>query len=160
MSQFTSTTQNVHARREMQNERTYDRFEAYNPNGRWAPHENGFLWPSSRMFGAATGSEVVPFGQDAGNTGRWGVQNMDDGSGGQQMLKISGTTRDANGDPLPFCTIQGFLTGDDTYVRAVVSDMGGNYVFTTQYTAAHYLVAYKADSPDVAGTSVNTLTGS
>ena len=79
--------------------------------------------------------------------------------GGAQMKKIIGVTRDSAGSPLGSVTVQAFLTATDAYVRETVSDAGGYYVLCTQFDGqTHYLVAYKTGSPDVAGTTVNTIT--
>ena len=79
--------------------------------------------------------------------------------GGAQMKKIIGVTKDANGAPLGTCIVQGFRTANDQYVRETISDPAGNYVFCTEFLDSQYLVAYKVGAPDVAGTTVNTLTG-
>jgi hypothetical protein len=50
------------------------------------------------------------------------------------------------------------LTSNDTYVGQAVSDSAGYYELGTPYSGqAHYVVAYLPGSPDVSGTSVNTL---
>lgn len=82
-----------------------------------------------------------------------------DEGGGATMKKITGTTKDSAGASLANCVVQGFLTTTDQYVREVVSDTDGYYEFFSEFSGAqHYLVAYKAGAPDVAGTTVNTLT--
>lgn len=79
--------------------------------------------------------------------------------GGAQRRKIIGTTLDSGGSPLGNCIVQGFVTATDTFVFQVTSDTAGYFELPTQYVAAqHYLVAYKAGSPDIAGTTLNTLT--
>ncbi len=152
-----SPNQNSHLRLHTQDSRAWPRQHQYDPNGRWAPYEDGALWPNSRMMGGS--DTTVLFGQDASQGGKFEVQPLDEG-GGQQMVKISGQTKDSGGNPLSYVTVSGFLTADGSFVRQIVSDVGGYYVFTTQYLTAHYLVAYKAGSPDVAGSTVNTLIGS
>ena len=56
--------------------------------------------------------------------------------------------------------MQGFVTATDAYVGQDVSRDDGTYLLGTETVAgvAHYLVAYKAGSPDIGGTTVNTLT--
>lgn len=76
-------------------------------------------------------------------------------------FRIAGTTRDASGAPLGNCVVDWFNTADDLKFDTTTSDANGLFEFRTagQPPNAYYLVAYKAGSPDVAGVSVNTLTG-
>lgn len=77
----------------------------------------------------------------------------------KQRWVISGITKDSTSNPLPFCTVQLFNTNDDTYIGQVISDSVGAYAFTLDGNVnPKYAVAYLAGSPDVAGTTVNTLT--
>jgi hypothetical protein len=78
-------------------------------------------------------------------------------TGARSCNIISGITRDANGDPLGGCAVHAFTTSDDIEQGEAVSDINGGYALDTPRTDAHYLVAYKAGAPDVAGTSVNTI---
>ncbi len=73
--------------------------------------------------------------------------------------QVAGITKDANGNPLGGCTVHLFKTADDSKVAAAISDANGNYSFNTNPVDLYYVVAYLAGSPDVAGTTVNTLTG-
>lgn len=74
---------------------------------------------------------------------------------------ISGTTRDASGAILPGCSLVLYRTADNSIAaQGVVSDATGAYVIAASPALAHYLVAYLAGSPDVAGTTINTLVGS
>src|SRR5258706_13707919 len=72
---------------------------------------------------------------------------------------IAGITKDASGNALGNCMVQIFRTADDSYVSQVTSDANGNYNIPASNLFQHYLVAYLAGSPDVAGTTVNTLLG-
>ena len=76
--------------------------------------------------------------------------------------KITGITRDSAGAVLGNCVVHLFRTSDDVEVDQVNSDASGNFTFTTGVSPANtqYIVAYKAGSPDVSGTTLNTLTGS
>lgn len=77
----------------------------------------------------------------------------------KQRWVISGITKDSTSTPLPFCTVQLFNTNDDTYIGEVTSDSVGAYSFTLDGNVnPKYAVAYLVGSPDVAGTTVNTLT--
>lgn len=95
-------------------------------------------------------------GEVNGAVALWHVELMPHGA--KQAKKIIGTTRDSGGSVLGNCIVQGFVTTGDVFVGEMTSDPAGYFEFPTQYTGAHYLVCYKAGSPDVAGTSVNTLT--
>lgn len=75
-------------------------------------------------------------------------------------LIISGVTKDSTGAALGSCTVSLYRTLDDQLLERVTSDGGGNYQFSAiGLSETYYVVAYKAGSPDVAGTTVNTLIG-
>lgn len=73
---------------------------------------------------------------------------------------ITGVTRDSSSVALGNCVVQLFRTLDDLSLGETVSDGSGNYqIFPVPNVGGpYYIVAYKAGSPDVAGTTVNTLT--
>lgn len=76
-------------------------------------------------------------------------------------LRIFGATKDSTGTPIASATVSLFRTADQTYVESQVSDASGNYEFrSASLSTQYYVVAYKVGSPDLAGTTVNTLTGS
>lgn len=131
-----------------------DRFMFDGRGAQVAPWSDGLLWPRSRFSGAEMACAMLT--EDAMATGRWGA--MPEEGGGQGQKRIVGTSRDSAGAVLGSCIIQGFLTAGDVYVGEVTSDSGGYFELPTPYTGAHYLVAYKAGSPDVTGATVNTLT--
>jgi len=89
----------------------------------------------------------------------WGPLGVMPGSGTNGRLSIVGITRDAYGSALPACTVKLFRTSTDELVSQVTSDATtGEYTITTPYYPdGHYLVVYKSGSPDVFGTTVNTL---
>lgn len=76
-------------------------------------------------------------------------------------FKISGTTRDSTGAALGGCAVDWFNTADDVKLGSTTSDADGLFEFrgAGQPPNAYYLVAYKAGSPDLAGTTANTLVG-
>jgi hypothetical protein len=76
-----------------------------------------------------------------------------------QSQKISGTTKDSTGAALGSCVVDLFYTRDDTLAAKVTSDANGAFAFLIGPNLSCYIVAYKAGSPDVAGTTVNTLVG-
>ena len=85
------------------------------------------------------------------------------GGGGPVLegpMTIRGVTKDSTGAALGNCTVHLFRSADDSKSAEGVSDASGNYRLDASDRLTHYAVAYKAGSPDVAGTTVNTLTGS
>ena len=102
--------------------------------------------------------------EDASTCSRWGVAPGDEG-GGAQARKVVGLTKDSTGAALPSCVVQAFLTSsnvnrsevEDTFLGQVTSDLGGYYELCLPVAANVYLVAYKVGSPDLAGTTVNTI---
>ena len=71
---------------------------------------------------------------------------------------LTGQTLDASSVALPGCRVEGFITGPDTYIGDVISDGSGNFSIPVGFNSSRfYLVAYLPGSPDVAGTTVNTL---
>lgn len=82
-----------------------------------------------------------------------------DGEGTQSRNFIRGTCKDSVGTPIANAIVQGFVTATDAFVGEVQANTDGTYNLGTEQlkTTPHYLVAYKAGSPDVSGTTVNTL---
>lgn len=71
---------------------------------------------------------------------------------------VSGVTRDSAGAALGSCDVHLFITRGDLEVGEQVSDASGNYSFSMGGGCeTYYVVAYKAGSPDVSGTTVNTI---
>jgi hypothetical protein len=83
-----------------------------------------------------------------------------DGEGTQTKRFIKGTCVDSVDAPVANAIVQGFVTSTDAYVGEVTANNDGTYTLGTETIAGvqHYLVAYKTGSPDIAGTTVNTLT--
>ena len=76
-------------------------------------------------------------------------------------FSITGVTRDSTGAVLGSCEVHLFQTGFDIEIAQTTSDGSGNFTFIIGNNAGYfYIVAYKAGSPDVAGTTVNTLAAS
>jgi hypothetical protein len=81
----------------------------------------------------------------------------------QTQWVIAGQTLDASGSVLGGCSVHLFTTDDDVEQQQQVSDpVTGAFSFLLpldQVVRAeqYYCVAYLAGSPDVAGTTVNTL---
>ena len=72
-------------------------------------------------------------------------------------VAITGVTRDGTGAALGNCVVDLFYTSNDTLRAQTTSDGSGNYRFAVGPGAKHYMVAYKPGSPDLAGTTVNTI---
>jgi hypothetical protein len=76
-------------------------------------------------------------------------------------LTISGVTRSYTGAALGGCVVMLFRTATDELVESGVSDGSGAFSFGNVGPGqSYYVVAYLPGSPDVAGTTVNTLVGS
>lgn len=73
---------------------------------------------------------------------------------------ISGITKDSTGAVLGLCTVKVFDLQSNTHRATIVSGANGVYSIdvTSQRGLTFFVVAYKAGVPDVAGTTVNTLT--
>lgn len=82
-----------------------------------------------------------------------------DGEGTQTTRFIRGQCLDEDSNPSAGAIVQGFRTLTDAYVGEVQSNLDGTYNLPTDTPAgtAHYLAAYKPGSPDIAGTTVNTI---
>ena len=106
-------------------------------------------WPGG---GGLSGSDCCPV-----PPGVW-YDHPDFTRGCNGRFGVVGVTRDAYGSPLGGCTVKIYRTSTDEVQATVVSDSLGNYVATTPYLDAHYLVVYKSGSPDVFGTTSNQLT--
>lgn len=82
-----------------------------------------------------------------------------DGDGTQSRNFLRGTCKDSGGTPVADAIVQAFVTATDAFAGQVAANTDGTYVLGVEQSkaTAHYLVAYKAGSPDTAGTTVNTL---
>lgn len=75
----------------------------------------------------------------------------------ERNYTISGVTKDSGGTALGNCAVKLFNSATNALEQQTTSDASGNYSFQASKTAAWFVVAYKAGSPDVAGTTVNTV---
>lgn len=76
--------------------------------------------------------------------------------------RITGTTKDRSGTPLGNCMVEVYSTQDNTCRATTTSDANGLYTVDVVETAAgltFFAIGYLPGSPDVAGTTVNTLVG-
>ena len=72
---------------------------------------------------------------------------------------VTGVTRDSNGIALGNCDLHLILSGTDNIAQELTSDASGNFTFNNPGSGPFYIVAYKVGTPDIAGTTVNTLVG-
>lgn len=115
------------------------------------------LWPSSQSM---TGDDTAWQGSDLAT----GAAFFQSWSPWQRSMRGNGATKfvqgkcvDANGVAV-VANVTLFLTGSDLMVSEGGTDDKGNYDLPSVYPGAnHYVVAYRAGSPDIAGVSVNTL---
>lgn len=70
---------------------------------------------------------------------------------------LSGVSKDSTGAALGNCTVMIFRTEDRSLVAETISDASGNWSVPMLKGGPFFAVEYKSGSPDVAGTSVNTL---
>lgn len=80
-------------------------------------------------------------------------------SGANGRLGFNGFSRDASGGVIAGVTVKCMLTATDTKQSEAVSDADGLFVVSTSEAGGHYLIFYKTGTPDIAGTTVNTLLG-
>jgi hypothetical protein len=122
--------------------------------GRAASHFRGLLAAGN---GQATGPGSVP--QVRGPSWRGQIGNRFAQSVGARVnFRLSGVTRNNQGIPVDAVTVELFLTSTDTLQLRTVSNAAGEFAFDVMPPGLYYIVAYKAGSPDIAGTTVNTLT--
>jgi hypothetical protein len=115
-------------------------------------YQTGF-WPSRGGFMGDLGLDVGLI-----EARRWGA--FYPAGGIASRLGFVGVTRDQYGTPTGNCVVQLFRTSDDLFIMEITSDANGNFLLQSIYTPdTHYIVAYKAGSPDIFGTTVNTLVG-
>lgn len=82
-----------------------------------------------------------------------------DGEGTQTLKFIKGQCVDASGNVAAGAIVQAFRTSDDAFAGQVnANSTDGHFDVPTPFPGVnHYLVAYKPGSPDIGGTTVNTL---
>jgi len=111
-------------------------------------HHN--LWSDSILYGDDTGQSIF-------RGASWGKYLLP--SGKAHWLSIFGTSKDSSGSPLGGVNVHCFRTVDNVFMSETISLADGSYEIRVPNGDQYYLVEYKAGSPDVAGTSLNTLTG-
>lgn len=71
--------------------------------------------------------------------------------------QITGVSRDNAGAALGSCVVKLFRTTNDGLAAQLTSDASGNFTFNNPGSGPFYIVCYKAGSPDVSGTGLNTI---
>jgi hypothetical protein len=116
-------------------------------------------WPKSACFG---------IGCEEWSSADSGYEDPELTSGAVAAMGFVGYSRDAYGTVLGGCTMKLFKTVDGGYpntkdvkVYEVVSNTTTGFysLYTPYHPDTHYIVSFKAGSPDVQGVTVNTLIG-
>ena len=79
--------------------------------------------------------------------------------GGKFRRAVYDVTVDGTSTPLASCVVIIFRTSDDVKIDKQTSSSVGKYEVSVYDDGPFYVVSYKAGSPDVAGTTVNTIVG-
>jgi hypothetical protein len=122
------------------------------------PNWNFFsTWPASRMSAGNPNVPVTWLGGDSSQVSN--RQWLFSGSAGKTSpVFIAGQCLNSVGAILAGATVLGFRQSDKRFVGQTTSDANGNYSIGSPYPSVnHFIVAYLAGSPDVAGTTVNNL---
>jgi len=120
-------------------------------------------WPSSSFMSGSASSPMTIFGDDSAFGGgllRGAFEYpICIGEGTQSTKFIKGTCRNSTNQVVAGAVVHAFRTADDVEVGQATSFEDGTYIVGTDnpVSTTHYIVAYKVDSPDIAGTTVNTL---
>lgn len=75
----------------------------------------------------------------------------------RNVRKLAGITKNSAGATLASCTVRLFDTSTNTLFATTTSDGVGAFSFDVVPDGPFYIVSYLAGTPDVAGTTVNTL---
>ena len=121
------------------------------------------LWPLSSVISGDRAADFGIFGRDAADGGdfyrTWSPWQRSLRGNGRAAQFTPGYTYNDVGGILGGAEVQIFLTSNDAYVGNTFSDNNGWYQAWSVYPGQqHYFVAYAPGSPDVAGTTVRTLT--
>lgn len=110
-------------------------------------------WPGNRGF---YGEQVL---ETPLLEALWGRVLSRFAQGSSSRLGFLGTTRDATGSRLGGVTCSLFRTSDKAWIMDVVSNINGDFMLSTYDGTAHFIVFSKTGSPDVIGTTRQTLVG-
>lgn len=124
-------------------------------------------WYSKWSFGCRIGYGMPTGNDGSAPIGRGGLQCADlfepfscDGEGSQTLKFLKGSCVDTSDAELSGVNVQAFRTSDDAFAGyEVQSRTDGSYDLATNFPGVnHYAVAYLPGSPDLGGTTLNTLT--
>lgn len=106
-------------------------------------------------YGNPSGNDGVSY--EGNHTDAWCVPVIPDGT--QSIKFIKGLCVDSTGAVAASALVAAYRTSDNAFAGSVTAHANdGSYAVPTQFVGVnHYVVAYKAGSPDIAGTTVNTL---
>lgn len=113
------------------------------------------FWPRSSFTGRDVGATWGAMSMEARHQD-W-EYNYGYASGRSAPKVITGIARDSGGSPLGGATVSLYNTATGLLVETVTADAGGYFTVTDPNNVACFVVAYKPGSPDVCGTTVNTL---
>jgi len=120
------------------------------------PDEVDYLWPRSSFGMMNSATAAAPLNNAAPQYWEWGYWP----AGCSRRVVITGIVQTSGGSPVSGATVVLFNTATNLPLDSFVSRSDGSYVLTDPYAAPCYAVAYHPGSPDTAGTTVDTLTGS
>jgi hypothetical protein len=129
----------------------------------WRDRNRWFsLWSFGCRANGGNGSGAdgsAPIGKDLQSPDLFEPYSCD-GPGTSVSRFIRGVCQDESAVAVANAIVQAFRTSDDMFVGQVQGNTDGTYTLATDTVAGtqHYLVAYKPGSPDIAGTTVNTIT--
>lgn len=123
------------------------------------PYRWPSLWPSPGFMSGDPTSPMSSGDDYAFGGGRLSYEMPSAGIQGTQTTKfIRGSCLDSASAAVADATLDAFITSTDVKDGAGTSFADGTYAVGVQTAGvSHYVVAYKAGSPDIAGTTVNTL---
>jgi hypothetical protein len=112
------------------------------------------FWPGNGGFGGDQATDV------AVNRAVWSRGLARLAHGVASRVGFVGVTRDQYGAPLGGVTCSLFKTDTRAWIMDIVSDANGNFLLQSVYSPdTHFIVFYKAGSPEVFGTTRQALVG-
>lgn len=140
-----------------------DRWNYHRRGMQWTYYRNKWrsLWPGPSFMSGDPNSPMTHGGDDSAYGGANLAYDLPThGAGSQNTKFLKGTCLDSVGAIVANAILEAFRTADNVMVGQATSFANGTYIIGTDnpVSTQHYIVAYKAGSPDIAGTTVNTLT--
>jgi hypothetical protein len=118
------------------------------------PTFSDVLWPRSRRMGADY-ANIAPIWDSTPQMWEWNIY----ATGQRNRKRVTGITKDSNGNPLGGVTVYLFNTATGLLVDKQVSASDGSYTTFDPNAVACFEVGYLAGSPDTTGATLNTVTG-